>query len=303
MTDKPLISIVTPSFNQGRFLRSTIHSVLGQHGFPLEYVIIDGGSQDNSISIIEEFAADPRLIYWTSEKDSGQYDAINKGFAHTNGEIMAWLNSDDMYLPGALKIVANIFDRFQQIDWLTTTQHIHYNDMDEIVLCRYIGGYNQRAFWRGSHLLGQDWFAKTIIQQESTFWRRSLWERVGGFVNTSYELAADFELWTRFYRHTDLYAVDVPLGGIRKHHLQKTARGMDQYLLEARAVFMNAGGKPYGRLQSALRKSLWYAAGYRSYQKLSPTLGCFLVKSGLFYPTQVCVWQDGQWRLTNDYTI
>ena len=303
MSDKQLISIVTPSLNQGNYLRSAISSVLQQSDSNLEYVIVDGGSSDDSVSIIEEFADDPRLIFWCSEKDNGHYDAVNKGFAHTSGEIMAWLNSDDLYLPNTLKVVSSLFEGYPQIEWLTTTQHVHFNSRGEMVLCRYVGGYNQRAFWLGNNLINQKWFGRAIIQQESTFWRRSLWERAGGHVDTSFDLAGDFELWTRFFSHADLYAVDVPLAGFRKHGGQKTAVARDKYLEEATAAYKKAGGKPYGRLHSILRRYLWYLAGYRSYQKLPPKLGRLLVGLGVFFPANVCVWKNGRWTIIDDYII
>ncbi|MGQ0603596.1 MAG: glycosyltransferase family 2 protein, partial [Anaerolineales bacterium] len=96
----PRLSIITPSFNQAQFLEATLRSVLDQHYPNLEYLVIDGGSTDDSVAIIQRYA--DRLAYWVSEKDRGQSDAINKGLARATGEIVAWLNSDDTYLPGAL---------------------------------------------------------------------------------------------------------------------------------------------------------------------------------------------------------
>ena len=303
MPEKPLISIITPSLNQGKYLYSAMNSVLQQNNVKLEYLVVDGGSIDKSLSIIKKFTNDQRLVYWCSEHDEGHYDALNKGFAHSSGEIMAWLNSDDLYFPNTLSIVSAIFEQNPQIEWLTTTHHTHFNSQGEIILSRYVGGYNQSAFWQGNNLIGQEWFGRAIIQQESTFWRRSLWEKAGGFFETSYELAADFELWTRFFQYADLYAVDVPLAGIRKHTEQKTAVARDKYLAEARRAFFQAGGKPYGRIHSFFRRYLWYLAGYRSYQQMPAKLVQFLTKIGIFYPANVCVWQNGRWTIVNDYVI
>ncbi|MFL7838358.1 MAG: glycosyltransferase family 2 protein [Candidatus Promineifilaceae bacterium] len=303
MNEKPLISIVTPSLNQDRFLRETILSVLGQENADLEYVIIDGGSGDNSVSIIKDFEQDSRLIYWCSEPDSGHYDALNKGFSHTSGEIMAWLNSDDLYLPGTLSIISDLFQAFPEIKWLTTTQHVHFNARGQMTLCRYVGGYNGQAFWRGSNLTGQEWFGRALIQQEATFWRRSLWDRAGGRLDDAYSLAGDFELWTRFVQYAPLYAADVPLAGIRKHEAQQTAVSRKAYFDEATKAFRAAGGRPYGRLQSTWRRALWILGGHRSYQKLPAAVGRLLVKLGILYPVKVCVWQDGRWTIVDDYVV
>ena len=100
MPDKPKVSIITPSFNQARFLEQTMRSVLEQDYPNIEYIVIDGGSSDGSLEIIQKYA--DRLAYWQSQKDKGQTDAINQGFARANGEILAWLNSDDILYPGAV---------------------------------------------------------------------------------------------------------------------------------------------------------------------------------------------------------
>ena len=120
MTKFPKISIVTPSFNQAKFLENTIQSIFLQNYPNIEYIVIDGGSGDISVDIIKKYA--DQLHFWCSELDGGQYDAINKGFSKASGDILCWLNSDDMYFPWTLKTVASIMTQFPQVEWLTTSQ-------------------------------------------------------------------------------------------------------------------------------------------------------------------------------------
>lgn len=118
MATPPSISIVTPSYNRRRYLGDTIRSVLAT-GYPaLEYAVVDGQSSDGSAELIAGHAS--RLAWWVSEPDGGQYDAINKGFARTSGEIMGWLNSDDLYLPWTLTVVGEVFAGLPQVEWITT---------------------------------------------------------------------------------------------------------------------------------------------------------------------------------------
>jgi len=200
----PKISIVTPSFNQGRFLEATIRSILLQHYPNLEYIVIDGGSTDNSIDIIRKYEKD--IAYWVSEPDNGHPHALNKGFSRATGEIMAWLNSDDMYAPSAFFVVAEIFDSFPEIQWITG-KHSWWNEHDEQIGTQYTYK-NVYDFLLGRY----GW-----IQQESTFWCRSLWEAAGGKVNEEYEFMLDGELWCRFFLLTELWHCDRVLGGYRMH--------------------------------------------------------------------------------------
>ena len=116
MTVFPKISIVTPSFNQAQFLEETILSVINQNYPNLEYIIIDGGSTDGSVDIIKKY--EKHLTYWVSEPDNGHGHALNKGFSTTTGEIMAWINSDDKYYPSTFATVAEIFNKFSDINWI-----------------------------------------------------------------------------------------------------------------------------------------------------------------------------------------
>jgi glycosyltransferase involved in cell wall biosynthesis len=226
----PLISIVTPSYNQANFLEATIQSVISQNYPNLEYIIIDGGSTDGSVEIIKKFQE--HLHFWCSEPDKGQYDAVNKGFAHATGEIMAWINSDDMYCPWAFRTVASIMSELPQVEWLTTLQPGVW-DWDSF--CGGFGsisGYSKEAFLDVCYLpINQKFIG--WIQQESTFWRRSLWQKVDSYICADLNLAGDFDLWARFYRHAELYGTNSPLGGFRAQINQKT-QCIDQYILEAK---------------------------------------------------------------------
>ncbi len=247
----PVVSIVTPSFNQAEYLDRCVRSVVEQ-GYPrLEYVIIDGGSTDGSVDIIRQHH--DQLSYSVSEPDNGMYDGLNKGFSRTSGEIMAWLNADDMYTPWAFSVVAEIFDAFPEIEWLSSAFPLAWDRKGRGVKCAHLPGFNRQAFYRGLNLPGIARGAHGFIQQESTFWRRSLWDRAGGQLDASLRLAADFDLWARFWQHADLYAVDVPLAGFRMHDNQKTARQFAQYLEEGLAVLRKHGGSPSGRVSAALR--------------------------------------------------
>ena len=132
----PKISIVTPNYNMGAYLEETIKSVISQNYPNLEYFIIDGGSNDNSLEIIKKY--ERHLTYWISEKDNGMYHAIQKGFEKSTGEIMAWLNSDDMYHSNSLFIVAEIFDSFPQVEWLLGASTT-FDEKGRTVFCSQIG--------------------------------------------------------------------------------------------------------------------------------------------------------------------
>jgi hypothetical protein len=224
--DYPKISIVTPNFNMAQFLELTIRSVLDQAYPNLEYIVIDGGSTDGSVDIIKKYES--QLAYWVSEPDKGLYHAIQKGFEKSTGEVMAWLNSDDVYHPGALSIIAEVFSSMPSVEWLSGTPtciDVH----GRTVFVAPLRVYSRFNFLTSEKM---EW-----IQQESTFWRRSLWERAGSQLSNEYALAGDFELWMRFFRYVSPVVINALIGGFRvRLSGQKSFDGEQQYQEEARKI-------------------------------------------------------------------
>jgi glycosyltransferase involved in cell wall biosynthesis len=159
------ISIVTPSYNQGAFLEKTIKSVLDQNYPDLEYIVIDGGSTDNSIEIINKYA--DKLSYYISELDSGQSNAINKGFIRATGDILAWINSDDQYYPGVLQKIAMEFENNPSVD-LIYGYHNDINEKEEVVRKGFHIPFSRHTFKIGFG-----------ICQPTSFWRRRIWDKCG----------------------------------------------------------------------------------------------------------------------------
>ena len=244
----PEIALVTPSLNGAEWLESSMQSVLNQNYSQLQYVVIDGGSDDGSVEIIRRY--EDSLHAWASEPDQGPYSALNKGFAMTSGEIMGWLNSDDEHTPWCLDIVSEIFESLPQVDWITSQYPLSWGTSGKVIGCSFRRGFTRRGFYRGEHLGDGRSYMTGWIQQESTFWRRSLWNNAGGYLDEEFSLAADFELWARFFKHADLYAVAVPLAGFRQHSEQRTTLLGKSYVVEAVRALRMHGGRPYGILES-----------------------------------------------------
>lgn len=205
----PKITIITPSYNQGQYLEQTIRSVLGQQYSNLEYIIMDGGSTDNSVEIIKRYT--DKLAYWQSNPDGGQAAAIAKGFEMATGDILGWLNSDDVFLPGCLQTVASKFP--DDPETVALTGRI-------ALICtqgKPVGVFlPQKRHWKHMTLCGHG------LAQMATFWRRSTYEMVGG-LDTSMTFAFDFDLFVRLKKLGNICLIHDYLAGFRQHPSQKTA--------------------------------------------------------------------------------
>ena len=180
----PSISIVTPSYNQGEFIERTLRSILDQ-GYPnLEYIVQDGDSKDGTLDLLRSYQ--PQLTFVDSQQDNGQAHAINMGFQRAKGEIMAFLNSDDILLPGALKYVADYFTSHPEID-VVYSHRVIINEKDQEIGRWILPPHDNDV------ILWADY-----IPQETLFWRRSMWEKVGGQLDESYRFALDWDLIMRF---------------------------------------------------------------------------------------------------------
>ena len=224
MSDLPRITIVTPSFNQGDFIEETIRSVLLQ-GYPnLEYIIIDGGSTDNSLDIIKKY--EPWLAYWVSEADQGQSHAINKGFERSTGNILAWLNSDDIYLPGALFHVANAVHE-SKAEWIVGITSV--TDVDLKVLDRFVPQIST-GNWKAKDYKPHGWLdfvmthqSGTALPQLSSFWSKEAITKVGG-IDESFRYAMDHDLYGRLaYAGYRPNLIPQTIACFRNHQQQKTS--------------------------------------------------------------------------------
>ncbi len=223
----PTISVVTPSFNQAPYLETCIRSVLEQDYPYIEYIIMDGGSTDGSREIIAKYAK--RLAYWQSCSDAGHYWAVKEGLQRSTGQIMTWLNSDDQLHPDALKIAAAIFRQCPEKEWITGRPSVvKENGSDLFVL-------PQLPLWSRRRYLEKR-YHHPFIQQEGTFWHRSLWQRSGAPLPTDIKLAGDLALWTCFFRHALLHSVDIPLAAYRIQGQNRGGMHLDEYLQEAEKI-------------------------------------------------------------------
>ena len=259
----PLISIVVPSFNQAAFLEQTLTSIISQNYPKLELVVVDGGSSDESPRIIEEYGA---YIAWSvSESDNGQAHAINKGMAKVTGDIMAWLNSDDILLPGTLWRVAQEFAADRSVDAIYGHRKIIDKTGAEI------------GEWVLPEHDTEVLYYADYIPQETLFWRRALWQASGGSIDESFHFALDWDLLLRFVEAGATFKrINRFLGGFRRHELQKTIAEIDERgfqemeLLRARSAnkLLGLNDVPRRRMNYRIAKYLLRAKIFEVFQDI-----------------------------------
>jgi glycosyltransferase involved in cell wall biosynthesis len=209
----PKISIITPSFNQANFIRFTIDSVLGQDYPNLEYLVIDGGSTDGTIEILKQYSG---RIRWISERDRGQSDAINKGLRLASGDILAFLNSDDLYEPGALKKVGKFFAQHPEAKWVTgkcyTIDQSGRKSRPWITLYKNV--------WLTLNLR-RALLVLNFISQPATFWRKEITDQIG-YLDESLFYVLDYEYWLRILKVASLFFIPSYLASFRYYPTSKS---------------------------------------------------------------------------------
>ncbi len=254
------VTVVTPSFNQAAFIEETLESVLSQNYPNLEFMVVDGGSTDGTVDILRRY--DDKLSWWVSEADRGQSHAINKGLRRATGNVVAWLNSDDLYLPNALQRVAEQFSGKPELQWLTAP-------------CVHSFPDGRRRIVAPEHLAPpSDWLWYSRISQPSTFWRRSLHDRFG-LLDEALHFAMDKDLFVRFLiGGVPLTALDEPLSLFRHHGASKTTAQSTRFRREALSTVIP---RHYPRLKLADRIRTRRVAG-----RMSMALANDLVRDSQF---------------------
>ncbi|MBC2737751.1 MAG: glycosyltransferase [Desulfobacteraceae bacterium] len=259
----PIVSVVTPSFNQGHFIEKTVDSVLSQ-GYPrMEYIVQDGGSDDNTLEVLEKYW--PQIACFESIVDKGQSNALNRGFQKCTGDIMAWLNSDDMLLPGAINFVSDFFLRHPEVD----------------VVYGHRINVNREGLEIGRRIMPphDDDVLRIIdyIPQETLFWRRSIWEKAGGYIDETYQFAMDWELLLRFQAHGATFKrLKRFIGAFRVHKNQKTQKWWDlvgtEEVSRLRRKY-NTGRLDHGQIRDKTKTYVNKAEQYHKFLRFGPLKG------------------------------
>jgi len=248
MSHVPRVSVITPSFNQADFLEQTILSVLEQDYPNLELIVVDGDSSDSSLEIIRKYAS--RLAWWVSEPDRGQADAVNKGLAQASGQIIGWLNSDDYYLPGAIRQAMNAFEEHPECGLV-------YGDtlsVDEAGRPIHLSRYGQWGL--------ADFMRFRIIGEPAVFARKTAWEKAG-LLDLKYHFLLDHHLWLRIASQTPVYHVPQVWAAARYHSGAKNITHTTEFGREAYEIIQWMEQEPHLAARFAANKRQIWAGAHR----------------------------------------
>ena len=241
----PKISVITPSYNQAEYIKETIDSVLSQNYPNLEYWVIDGGSTDGTIDILKKYG---KKINWISEKDKGQSHAINKGLKKATGDLLAYLNSDDIYLPGALNKVGHFYATRQSIDWLTGGYQI-IDQKGRLTPNHWlITKYKRLLMLLYSPTLLK--ISDSMFPQPSTFWSKKAYQKVGEF-RTDFHYVMDYDYWLRLSKHFKPHNLNTTLSGFRAQPDSKSQTDRKTFMTEGVKTLKDNGAN---NLEIALHK-------------------------------------------------
>lgn len=241
------ISLVTPSFNQAPFIRRTIDSILDQRGdFELEYRVLDGGSTDGTMDILRSYGS---RIEWSSERDDGQIDAINRGLRRATGDVIGWVNSDDVLLPGALAKVVRAFADHPTIEWVHGRCRII--DEHDLELRRWISLYKH---YRARNHSFENLLTENYISQMTAFWRRSVHDEIG-YLDPEFDLAFDYDLFVRLARRSAPVYIADEIACFRWYETSKSGAGYAKQIEQSIRIAERHGDPtPLVRFRAQLKR-------------------------------------------------
>jgi glycosyltransferase involved in cell wall biosynthesis len=254
MEQLPKISIVTPSFNQGQFLEQTIQSVINQKYPNLEFIIMDGGSTDNSVDIIKKY--EKYLTYWVSKPDNGQTNAIATGFQRSTGDILAYINSDDFYLPGSLNRIALAFASNPSTQWITGKWGIFVDAKGQLMRKRKYPAIT----------INNMLYLENCISQPTTFWRKDLLSSVG-YLDETLTFCFDYDLFLRFLEYAKPLVIDYDIAAFRYHSQSKTTTIRDTCIKESQLIQEKYFKTKRGQIPHYFHKI--YGLSYRAYRSIA----------------------------------